>query len=352
MASNHNSISDGDIADIINGPGKIMIFCGAGISAASGLPTFRGSDGHFAHIRQKYHIKNGKDTLHYDQVFGRYYASMKYGKPDKATLANLAAFFSFVGDFRLRALRARPNRFHKLMKSLSDSSRLAGVITTNIDDLEVRAGVPPDQITQMHGSMSSLICEACRDITPFTSALATDCSQGKIPFHIGCRATGTTTRPNAGRPAMYRPRVLLYGGDPLNGQFFSRYPPIPRKCTLIIAGASLPTAEIVKEVKFLCKKVTKAGGQVVIANIRRSNLNLGTPTLNWVGDLTNFPYPRSLRSSSTSGSATARVLQCNLCAGTTRRGTACKLKASCRLGCSRSCYHHATRHIKRRSCQD
>ncbi|KAF4122168.1 NAD-dependent protein deacetylase, SIR2 family [Geosmithia morbida] len=115
---------------------RIMALCGAGLSASSGLPTFRGADG-----------------------FWR--------RRDATQLATTAAFRSepglvwlFYAYRRHLALRAQPNDAHRALAALARTMGEPGFlcVTQNVDDLSQRAGHPPSQLLPFHGSLFDIKC--------------------------------------------------------------------------------------------------------------------------------------------------------------------------------------------------
>ncbi|MGO8670523.1 MAG: SIR2 family NAD-dependent protein deacylase [Capsulimonadaceae bacterium] len=117
---------------------RIVILTGAGVSAASGLPTFRG--------------KNGLLT---DDVA---WLSDAHNLPD-----SLPQVWQFYGRLRTPIRDAKPNAAHAAVAELQQR-RQAGavtVITQNIDGLHQRAGCV--DVVEMHGSLLRTRCtgESC-----------------------------------------------------------------------------------------------------------------------------------------------------------------------------------------------
>lgn len=116
--------------------GNIVILTGAGISAESGLDTFRGPGGLWAGHRVE----------------------------DICTPEALARNRPLVLDFydqRRRALETvRPNAAHEALGRL-DREWQGGllIVTQNVDDLHERAGTR--RLLHMHGELMSSLCEAC-----------------------------------------------------------------------------------------------------------------------------------------------------------------------------------------------
>jgi len=124
-----------------SGPGPIVFLTGAGISAESGIPTFRGEEGYW-------------------RVGSRNYQPQE--------LATFAAFSNMPEEvwawylFRRATCRAaEPNAGHlalvELERSLGDRFLL---ITQNVDGLHLRAGNTTARTYQIHGNLDSTRCAA------------------------------------------------------------------------------------------------------------------------------------------------------------------------------------------------
>lgn len=105
---------------------KIVVFTGAGISAESGLKTFRASDG----LWEEYNIE------------------------DVATFAawqkNTEQVQQFYNTRRKQVMDAKPNIAHELVAQLEEYYDVQ-VITQNIDDLHERAG--SNNVLHLHGEI-------------------------------------------------------------------------------------------------------------------------------------------------------------------------------------------------------
>lgn len=104
----------------------IVVFTGAGISAESGLQTFRDADG----IWQKYAIEE--------------VATPQAWKKDPAKVLD------FYNQRRQQVRQARPNAAHYALAELADYYRVS-IITQNIDDLHERAG--SENVLHLHGEI-------------------------------------------------------------------------------------------------------------------------------------------------------------------------------------------------------
>lgn len=103
---------------------KLVVLTGAGISAESGLKTFRDSDG----LWEGYNI--------YDVA------------TPEAWERNPELVQGFYNERRKQVLAAMPNRAHQLLAELENNFDVE-IITQNIDDLHERAG--STKVTHLHG---------------------------------------------------------------------------------------------------------------------------------------------------------------------------------------------------------
>ncbi len=115
---------------------KIVILTGAGISAESGLGTFRAEDGLWAEHRV--------EDVATPEGFAR----------DPQLVVN------FYNARREQAASAEPNAGHRALVKLEAAFEGDVVlITQNVDDLHERAGM--DRVIHMHGALKSALCAAC-----------------------------------------------------------------------------------------------------------------------------------------------------------------------------------------------
>ncbi|MGY3055574.1 NAD-dependent deacetylase [Pedobacter sp. UYEF25] len=103
---------------------KLVVFTGAGISAESGLKTFRDADG----LWEGYNIED--------------VATPEAWKRDPKLVQQ------FYNERREQILNAAPNEAHKIVASLDEFFDLT-IITQNIDDLHERAG--SKNVVHLHG---------------------------------------------------------------------------------------------------------------------------------------------------------------------------------------------------------
>lgn len=119
----------------------ILVFTGAGISTESGIPDFRGPDGLWTKV--------DPDDFHID----RFRASPELRKRG----------WKMHLDGELWGARStvRPNAGHEAIKRLADESRLAGVVTQNVDGLHHESGLGDEQVAELHGNVRQSHCVDC-----------------------------------------------------------------------------------------------------------------------------------------------------------------------------------------------
>ncbi len=123
-----------ELADLIANSEYVVFFTGAGVSAESGIPTFRG--------------KNG--------LWTRY-------NPDEVAsidgfMRNPKKFWEFAKELMVK-VKAKPNRAHYAIAELEEMGIVKAVITQNIDMLHQKAG--SKRVLELHGSLRYVDCLNC-----------------------------------------------------------------------------------------------------------------------------------------------------------------------------------------------
>ncbi|KAM7199447.1 NAD-dependent protein deacylase [Rhypophila sp. PSN 637] len=113
---------------------RILAVCGAGLSAASGLPTFRGAGGLWRN-----HIATDLAT------------------PD-AFEDDPGFVWLFYAYRRHMALTVKPNLGHYALAALAEKNPDFLCLSQNVDNLHVRAKHPPSQLRLLHGSLFDIKC--------------------------------------------------------------------------------------------------------------------------------------------------------------------------------------------------
>jgi NAD-dependent deacetylase len=119
--------------------GGVVAFTGAGISAESGIPTFRDPGG----VWERF------DPGEFGTWDGLLRLAMS--RPD--------ALASFLSELRTALAAARPGAAHRALARLEAEGVLEGVVTQNIDGLHQEAG--STGVVEIHGTFSRSVCIAC-----------------------------------------------------------------------------------------------------------------------------------------------------------------------------------------------
>jgi len=116
---------------------RVLVLTGAGVSAESGIPTFRGKDGYWRNL-------------------------------DPTKLATPEAFardpqlvWDWYRERRQRIRNARPNAAHEAVARLAQRTDEFLLVTQNVDDLHARVGVAAEKMVQIHGDIFVTRCTRC-----------------------------------------------------------------------------------------------------------------------------------------------------------------------------------------------
>jgi NAD-dependent deacetylase len=111
---------------------RLTVLTGAGVSAASGVPTFRGQDG-----------------------LWRQYQATDLATPE-AFARDPALVWEWYAWRRNKIAGCRPNRAHEVIASWTVRNPRCQLVTQNVDDLHLRAG--SQRVVRLHGSIWELSC--------------------------------------------------------------------------------------------------------------------------------------------------------------------------------------------------
>ena len=149
--------------------GDIVILSGAGISAESGIPTFRDSDG----LWENYPVEEVASI----EGWGR----------------NPGLMLDFYNERRRQLSECSPNEAHRIIASLEKHYR-TDVITQNVDNLHERAG--STHVLHLHGELTKVRPEnSYNERDGFSTDKVFDI--GYEPVHLGDKApNGAQLRPH------------------------------------------------------------------------------------------------------------------------------------------------------------
>ena len=160
------TLSYPDIAELLLAKKECVVLSGAGISAESGIPTFRTKGG----LWEKY-----DPTV---------YASIEVFRKDPTK------YWQIRGDFIRGYATFEPNAAHRALAELEQMGIVRQVITQNIDGLHRKAG--SQNVIEIHGSLREIICQQCEKVY-----LAPNIPEGTPPY---CSCGG-----------VLKPNTVLFG---------------------------------------------------------------------------------------------------------------------------------------------
>ncbi|PVH98752.1 DHS-like NAD/FAD-binding domain-containing protein [Periconia macrospinosa] len=163
---------------------RILCLVGAGLSAASGIPTFRGADGLW------------------NTPWGTQHRAKDLASP-YAFKTNPVEVLQLYSERRQQALSAYPNPAHYALAQLARAKPELLTICQNVDGLCERAGHPASQLHLIHGSLLNIRCSVCdyskhdTSLEPFVP-IVPDLPASQLPRCSTCAG-------------LLRPGVVWYG---------------------------------------------------------------------------------------------------------------------------------------------
>ena len=211
------------VAEAIQRATRVTVLTGAGVSAASGIPTFRGENGLWKKVRAE-------------------------------TLATAEAFENDPKlvwewyDWRRGMIRdAEPNAAHRVIARWTRERPGTAVITQNVDGLHERAGT--DDITRLHGSIWRVRCW-------------NGCAAGRADWHDDSVPLPTLPPrcPHCG--GLARPGVVWFG-ESLDPAMLQRATEAAARCDVFL---TIGTSAIVYPAAGLVPHAKRAGATVIEIN--------------------------------------------------------------------------------------
>jgi len=162
------------VAQLVADAGRILFITGAGISADSGLPTYRGIGGLY-HERLTEHGLTIEEALSGEMMANHPEVTWKY-----------------IAEIEANCRGAVPNAAHRVIAALERERPGVWVLTQNVDGLHRAAG--SSRLIEIHGTVHRLRCLECHH-----SRTVTDFSGLHIP--PACPLCG----------GLLRPDIVLFG---------------------------------------------------------------------------------------------------------------------------------------------
>ncbi len=201
---------------------SIAVLTGAGISAESGVPTFRGKDGIWKN--KKVEELATSDTMN----------------------NNPAEFWQFYNDRRAKLKQIEPNLGHFALVDIERHFEDFTLITQNIDDLHRKAG--SKNIIELHGNIYRDRCTKCGNLQDPDES-RTNCEKCAEPI---------------------RPDVVLYGEN-LGDQILKKAQEAAAVCEVFF---SIGTSSVVEPAASLPYLAKANGAYLMEINIEETPLSI------------------------------------------------------------------------------
>jgi len=131
-----NLLIDDKTKQVLKNANSLVFFTGAGISAESGIPTFRGMDGIWNKLKPE-ELANFNAFLKNPKLVWEWYQHRK----------------EIIH-------KCQPNSAHKIIVDVQNNFEKVSVVTQNIDNLHRRAG--SKKVYELHGNIERNYCIDCK----------------------------------------------------------------------------------------------------------------------------------------------------------------------------------------------
>ncbi len=212
-----------EAADALRQARYLTVFTGAGVSAESGIPPFRGPDGLWSRYNPT-HLELAYFHRH----------------PLECWRVIKEIFYDFFAA-------AEPNQAHRVLALFEERGLLKALITQNIDNLHQQAG--SKQVIELHGSSRTLTCTACGKTVP-----ADPCCLERLPPTCGCGG-------------LLKPGCIFFGEDIPAAAWNESLRAIERTDVLMVIGS---TGEVYPAAS-LPYQAASGGARIVEINPSASN---------------------------------------------------------------------------------
>ncbi|WP_088147942.1 SIR2 family NAD-dependent protein deacylase [Achromobacter denitrificans] len=215
------------LADALREARRVVVFTGAGVSAESGIATFR------------------------DALTGL------WSRFDAQALATPEAFraqpdivWGWYEWRRAQVLRATPNAAHRAIAELARHVPELRVITQNVDDLHERAG--STGVAHLHGSLHAPRCSVCAAPHACAAEAPSEPEEGRRIEPPACTRCGAPVRPG-----------VVWFGESLPADAWDTAIDAAQRCDLLL---SIGTSALVYPAAELPRRALAAGAIVAQIN--------------------------------------------------------------------------------------
>lgn len=218
-----------DFIEVLKDAENVVFFTGAGISAESGISTFRGADGIWNKLKPE-------ELANFD-----------------AFLKNPDRVWDWYQYRRHIIENSKPNPAHLAIAEMQEYFRNVAVVTQNIDNLHRRAG--SRKVYELHGNIERNYCIECH--TWYNApGFASSTEDSKVPR---CEKCGGLIRPD-----------IVWFGELLPEEDFSNSEKAAEKCNIMFAVGTSAVVYPAARIPLMAKRL---GAYLVEINLEETELS-------------------------------------------------------------------------------
>src|SRR5271157_2840812 len=142
------------VIDLLRPARRLLFITGAGLSAESGVPTYRGRDGLYSRdglFSRDGVYRDGLTTPHGMTIEQALSGPMLASRPEIT--------WHYLRELERFARGGVPNRGHRVIAEMESYFDAVWTVTQNVDGLHLRAG--SRQVLDVHGDLHDLLCTQC-----------------------------------------------------------------------------------------------------------------------------------------------------------------------------------------------
>jgi NAD-dependent deacetylase len=224
-----------DVVPVLRKARHVVVFTGAGVSAESGIPTFR------------------------DALTGL------WERFDVAELASAEGFrrdpdlvWGWYEWRRMSVMRAQPNAEHRAIAALAQRVQQLTLVTQNVDDLHERAG--SEAVIHLHGSLFAPRCFGCGQPAALPAGMPNEPEGGRHIAPPRCTRCGDSVRPG-----------VVWFGEMLPDAALEQAFDAARSCDVLL---SVGTSSLVFPAAQIPVDAHRSGATVVQVNPNATDLDV------------------------------------------------------------------------------
>jgi len=225
------------LAREIGSADSVVALTGAGVSAASGIPPFRG---------ETPERDDADDGASQTPVWERFdpadFHRRRFAADPEGWWTDRRALREAMSGAGVA-----PNPAHEALATLESDGYLDTLLTQNVDGLHAAAGSA--SVVELHGSRMRVVCDECRTERPAGSVWER-VAAGEVPPRCDCGA-------------VLRPDVVMFG-EGLPDEPFDRAQVATRRADVFLAAGSSLT---VRPVSLLPRMAADAGATLAVVNL-------------------------------------------------------------------------------------